>query len=174
MRKGATRLRRALPMVLVALSMALTGCSAAQEAVNNIGKSDTGRSKVGDCINVIEGSIVDSKTEPVDCASPKAVYKVAKVYGAKTECAADYTSYEETMKGMTRAFLCLAPNFQQGSCYKDNMLTGYTFAECTPSKASFRVVSRIDGQSDENLCGSDADSAITVPDPKVTFCTQKL
>lgn len=164
-----------LGAVVLAIA-AVTGCSVVQkgaDVVKDAGKSDTGRAKVGDCINVIEGSMFNSKTEPVDCASPKAVYKVAKVYGAKTECAADYTSYEETMNGQSMAFLCLAPNFKQGECYHDAMLTGYKYAECGTADASFMVLSRFDGQSDENLCGGDTDSVITLAEPQTTFCLKK-
>ncbi|QLY34145.1 hypothetical protein H0264_05230 [Nocardia huaxiensis] len=171
------RSRRLLPVAAVLAALALTGCSALQkgaDAVQDVGKSDTARSKVGDCINVLKGSMFDSETEPVDCASPKAVYKVAQVHNTKTECASDYTSYEETLNGATRSFLCLAPNFQEGACYHESMLTGYQFAECASTEASFQVLSRIDGQSDENLCGADTDSVIILSDPRVTFCLQNV
>ncbi|WP_433672756.1 LppU/SCO3897 family protein [Nocardia sp. CA-136227] len=169
--------RRLLPVVLVASAVALAGCSAVQkgaESIKDAGKSDTGRSKVGDCINVIEGSMINSKTEPVDCASPKAVYKVAKHSSAKAECAADYTSYEETLNGASMAYLCLAPNFQTGACYHESMMTGYQYAECGSTNASFQVLTRIDGQSDENLCGPEADKVITLTEQPTTFCLKDL
>ncbi|TLF82601.1 LppU/SCO3897 family protein [Nocardia cyriacigeorgica] len=150
----------------VALAVAVTGCSMFEDA----GKSDTAKSEVGDCINVISSSAVDSETEPVDCSSDKAVYKVVQTHDTKTECAEDYTSYEETLNGGTTAFLCLAPNFKQGSCYADSTLSGYSFADCASPEASFRVIQRIDGQVDELLCGADANKFITVADPKTTFC----
>ncbi|WP_067814039.1 LppU/SCO3897 family protein [Nocardia inohanensis] len=165
-----------LPLAVAACALALTGCSAIEkgtQAVKDAGKSDTGRAKVGDCINVIKGSMFDSKTEPVDCASAKAVYQVAKVFDSKADCAADYTSYEETLNGGTTAFLCLAPNFQQGACYHESMLTGYQFADCASTEASFRVLERFDGQSDENLCGADTNSVITLSDRPTTFCLGK-
>lgn len=149
-----------------AAAVAVTGCSFIEDA----GKSDTAKANVGDCINVIEGSATDSKTEPVDCSSEKAVYQVVQTSDTKTECAADYTSYEETLGDSTTAFLCLAPNFKQGSCYADSMLTGYMHADCASTEASFKVVKRIDGQVDELLCGEDADKFITVDEPKTTFC----
>ncbi|MGV9665960.1 LppU/SCO3897 family protein [Nocardia niigatensis] len=169
--------RRLVPVLLTIAALALAGCSALQkgaDVVKDAGKSDTGRSKVGDCINVIKGSMIDSQTEPVDCASPKAVYQVAKVYSSKTDCASDYTSYEETLNGTSMAFLCLAPNFQQGACYHESMLTGYQYAECGTSEASFQVLTRITGQADESLCGEDADSVITLADPRTTFCLKKI
>lgn len=169
-------MRRLLPIVVAVFTLTLAGCSLAQkgaDAVKDASKSDTARAKVGDCINVLKGSMIDSKTEPVDCASEKAVYKVAQVFDAKADCSSDYTSYEETLNGGTTAFLCLAPNFKQDSCYHESMLTGYQFADCASSEASFRVLARVDGQSDENLCGADADSVITLADPKTTFCLGK-
>jgi hypothetical protein len=153
-------------LAVVAVAIAVTGCSAVKDA----SKSDTAKSQVGDCINVIKGSAVDSKTEPVDCSSEKAVYKIVQTYDKKTECADDYTSYEETLNGGTTAFLCLAPNFKQGSCYIDNTLTGYQFSDCAATEATFRVMQRIDGQVDELLCGADSEKFITVADPKTTFC----
>ncbi|MET8428604.1 hypothetical protein [Nocardia sp. NPDC004860] len=177
MQRISSSARRLVPVILAIVALALAGCSAVQkgaDVVKDAGKSDTGRSKVGDCIDVIEGSMIDSKTAPVDCGSPKAVYQVAKVYSSKTDCAADYTSYEETLNGMSMAYLCLAPNFKQGACYHESMLTGYQYAECGTSNASFQVLTRIDGQSDETLCGEDADSVITLAEPRTTFCLEKV
>ncbi|MEU1204403.1 hypothetical protein [Nocardia sp. NPDC005825] len=171
------RWRRLAPIAVVAAMVALAGCSVVQkgaESIKDAGKSETGRAKVGDCINVIEGSMINSKTEPVDCASPKAVYQVAKVFNAKTDCSGDYTSYEETLNGSSMAFLCLAPNFKEGVCYHESMLTGYQYADCGSTNASFRVLTRIDGQSDENLCGEDADNVITLSEPRTTFCLQRV
>ncbi|WP_227998920.1 LppU/SCO3897 family protein [Nocardia australiensis] len=173
-----TKLFSRLPMALMAVAaLSVVGCSAVEEAVDkgtqavqDAGKSDTARAKVGDCINVISASVVNSETEPVDCSSEKAVYKVAQVFDEKADCHEDYTSYEETLNGGTRAFLCLAPNFKQGSCYNDGMMTGYKYVDCAASEADFRVTQRIDGQSDEQLCGEDADKVITLTDPKTTFC----
>lgn len=169
MKFPATRRSARVVLALVAVAaaaFAVVGCSFIEDA----GKSDTAKAKVGDCINVIEGSAVDSKTEPIDCSSEKAVYQVVQTYDTKTECAADYTSYEETLGDSTTAFLCLAPNFKEGSCYVDSMLTGYKHADCAASEVTFKVVKRIDGQVDELLCGEDADKFITVDEPKVTFC----
>ncbi|AHH19318.1 hypothetical protein NONO_c45340 [Nocardia nova SH22a] len=174
---SAQRVLRLVPAILAVAALATAGCSAVEKGVDkgvqaakDHNKSDTARAKVGDCINVITASAVDSETEPVACTSDKAVYKVAQVRDQKVECAADYTSYEETMNGRTLAYLCLAPNFTEGKCYAESPLSGYKFAECGSSDASFRVAQRIDGQSDENLCGEEADSVITLAEPPTTFC----
>ncbi|WP_227981780.1 LppU/SCO3897 family protein [Nocardia spumae] len=174
---SARNVLRLLPAILAAATLAATGCSAVEKSVDrgvqvakDHNKSDTARAKVGECINVITASAVDSDTEPVACTSDRAVYKVAQVHEQKIECAADYTSYEETLNGRTLAYLCLAPNFKQGLCYAESSISGYKFADCASSEACFRVAQRIDGQSDENLCGAESDSVITLSDPRTTFC----
>ncbi|WP_245663219.1 LppU/SCO3897 family protein [Nocardia inohanensis] len=162
-------MRLVLALVAVAVAaLAVTGCSMIKDA----SKSDTAKAKVGDCINVIEGSAVDSKTEPIACSSEKAVYQVAQVNDKKVDCKEEQTSYEETLNGGTTAFLCLTPNFKEGACYNESATTGYKFVACTAPEASFKVTKRIDGQADEFLCDS-AGGAIgfrVVPDPKMTFC----
>ncbi|MFJ2668608.1 hypothetical protein ACIO14_30115 [Nocardia fluminea] len=160
--------------LLAVAALGATSCSAVDkvsEVAKDASKSDTARSKVGECINVISASMIDSKTEPVPCSAENAVYQVVQVHDKKVECHEDYTSYEETFgSGGTVAFLCLAPNFAEGSCYNEGMMTGYKFVPCTASDASFKVVSRIDGQVDEQLCGEDADQVLVVNDPKITYC----
>ncbi len=133
-------------------------------------KSDTAKAAVGDCISVLEGSTVDSETEPVDCSSEQAVYQVMQVHDSKTECKEEYTSYEETRSGETTAFLCLAPNFKEGACYNESTVTGYKSVACTAPEASFKVTKRIDGEADEFACDTAAIGFRIVPDPKITFC----
>ncbi|CAM4502815.1 hypothetical protein NONI108955_37120 [Nocardia ninae] len=169
---GARLLARVVLALVAVAAVVVTvvGCSAAKDA----SKSDTAKANVGDCINVTKSSSTDAKTEPVDCSSEKAVYKIAQTFDKKTECPTDYTSYEETLAGGTTAFLCLAPNFKQGSCYNESPATGYKHVDCTTPEASFKVVKRIDGEADELLCGADADSFRLISEtPKITFCLAK-
>ncbi|MFR9750831.1 hypothetical protein ACL02S_07325 [Nocardia sp. 004] len=164
--------RGVLALIAAAVVAVMTvGCSTIETA----SKSDTAKAEVGDCISVIESSAVDSATEPVDCSSDTAVYQVAQAYNEKTECAADHTSYEETLGGGTTAFLCLVPNFKEGSCYSENSVTGYKYVDCGSSEVSFRVLKRIDGEADELLCGMESTSfRLIESDPKITFCTTEL
>ncbi|MFI6870393.1 hypothetical protein [Nocardia sp. NPDC050406] len=165
MKFAGTRAIARLVLAFVAVA-ALAGCSMFSDS----GKSETAKAAVGSCISVIEGSMVDSKTEPVDCSTEQAVYKVMQVYDTKTECKEEYTSYEETSNGDTTAFLCLAPNFKEGACYNESPTTGYKNVPCTATEASFKVNQRIDGQADEFLCDATAIGFRIVPDPKITFC----
>ncbi|OXR44653.1 hypothetical protein B7C42_03447 [Nocardia cerradoensis] len=157
---------KGLVLALMAVAaLTVTGCSMFSDAA----KSDTARAKVGDCINVLEGSPADSKTEPVDCSSAKAVYTVKSTSDKKQDCGTEYSSYEETFNGGTTAFLCLAPNLKQGNCYHEDKTTGYSYAECDSAEATVKVVKRVDGQNDEFLC--DANSTfLTLSEPKTTFC----
>ncbi|MGW4246580.1 LppU/SCO3897 family protein [Nocardia sp. NPDC004722] len=162
-------MRLVLALVAVAVAvLAVSGCSMLKDS----SKSDTAKSKVGDCINVIEGSQSDSKTTPIDCSSEKAVYKVAAVFDATATCKDQQTSYEEKdSANKTVAFLCLTPNFKEGSCYNESQATGYKFVACTAPEASFKVIKRIDGQADEFACDTTTTIAFrTIPDPKTTFC----
>lgn len=152
-------------VVTAVAALTVTGCSMFSDA----SKSDTARAQVGDCINVVEGAPSDSRTEPVDCSSAKAVYTVKSTSDTKQDCGAEYSSYEETFNGGTSAYLCLAPNLKEGSCYHDDKTTGFSYAECESAEATVKVVKRIDGQSDEFLC--DANSTfLTLSDPETTFC----
>ncbi|MEU0540001.1 hypothetical protein [Nocardia sp. NPDC005978] len=170
MKFAGTRLITRLVIALVAMAVAMlavTGCSMIKDA----SKSETAKSKVGDCINVIEGSMVDSKTEPIDCSSEKAVYKIAQVFDTKTECKDEQTSYEETLNGGTTAFLCLTPNFKEGACYNESPTTGYKFVDCNAPEASFKVTKRVDGQADEFLCDPATDTNFhALTEAKITFC----
>ncbi|WP_147471498.1 LppU/SCO3897 family protein [Nocardia stercoris] len=56
--------------------------------------------------------------------------------------------------------------------YEESVITGYRYADCGTPDASFRVVSRVDGRSDESLCGDDSDKVITLAQPPTTFCVK--
>ncbi|MFI6997506.1 hypothetical protein [Nocardia sp. NPDC050175] len=148
-------------IAVAAVIVTIVGCSSAKD------DSTSGSAKVGDCI--VKGGAADAKTEKVDCSSAQAVYKVAQTSDKKVDCATDYTGYQAS-----GAFLCLAPNFKQGSCYNETSSTAAKNVDCTSAEATFKVVQRIDGQADELLCGADADSFRLISEaPKATFCLAK-
>jgi hypothetical protein len=155
---GTKLIVRFVPALVAVAALAVTGCSSSS------GKSDTARAKVGDCINVLEGSTTAAKTEPVDCSSEKAVYKVVSSSDQKTDCGTENTAYEEGS-----AHLCLAPNLKQGSCYHQDHATGFSYADCASATATVKVVKRVDGTSDEFVCDSNS-TFLTLSDPKTTFC----
>ncbi|MFC9440913.1 hypothetical protein [Nocardia sp. NPDC057030] len=165
---GARLLARVV-LALVAVAaviVTLVGCSSAKDD-----SKSGGSAKVGDCI--VKGASADAKTETVDCSSDKAVYKIAQSSDKKVDCATDYTAYQANLAGGT-AFLCLAPNFKQGSCYNESSAAGVKNVDCGSTEATFKVVKRIDGEADELLCGADADSFRLISEaPKTTFCLAK-
>ncbi|MEU7142735.1 hypothetical protein ABZ942_25035 [Nocardia sp. NPDC046473] len=160
---GARLLARVV-LALVAVAaviVTVVGCSSAKE------DSKSGSAKVGDCI--VKGASSDAKAETVDCSSEQAVYKIAQTSDKKIDCATDYSGYQTG-----GAFLCLAPNFKQGSCYNETSSTAVKNVDCGSTEATFKVVKRIDGQADELLCGADADSFRLISEaPKTTFCLAK-
>jgi len=153
-------------LAVAALAAAVTGCS----AVDNATKSDVAKTQVGDCINITNNSPTATEGEKIDCSSPKAVYKVFQTFDAKTECPSnEYTSYTEDLVSGGTTFMCLAPNFAQDACYNDVSTSPYKWADCASPEATFKVLQRIDGETDELLCDN-ADQFLTVPDPKTLFC----
>ncbi|WP_036568402.1 hypothetical protein [Nocardia sp. BMG51109] len=156
---------RLVPALLAVLLPAAAGCS----MVGDASRSDTARAQVGDCIDVAEGSITASKTEPIDCAADRAVYTIVSASDTARNCGPEYSSYEETFRGGTTAFLCLAPNLKQGNCYRQDRQTGFAYADCTSPEATVRVVARIDGRSDQSLCAPNG-TFLLLSRPETTFC----
>ncbi|WP_239476892.1 LppU/SCO3897 family protein [Nocardia arizonensis] len=166
--RAQARIASAL-LAVAAAAAAITGCS----AVDSVTKSDVAKTEVGDCINITNNSMTATEGESIDCSSPKAVYKVFRTFDTKTECPSnEYTSYTEQLVSGATTFMCLAPNFQQNACYNDVATSPYKWVDCGSPEATFKVVQRIDGQTDEMLC-TDADRFITVPDPKTLYCVTK-
>ncbi|WP_036527342.1 hypothetical protein [Nocardia sp. CNY236] len=153
---------------VMAVVVTMSGCS----STGDDGAAGTDKIEVGNCLDFVEGTTVDPRTEVVDCSSAMAVYQVTRSSDTKVECAAGLTPREETLTGGATAFLCLAPNFMEGSCYNESGMTGYQHVDCGSPEATFRVVTRIDGRANELLCGPEADSfRLVESDPKTTFCT---
>ncbi|RDI61442.1 LppU/SCO3897 family protein [Nocardia pseudobrasiliensis] len=141
---------------------AVTGCSVTE-------LSATARAKAGDCLAVAEGAATQARTEPTDCSSARTVYTVVSNSDHRRDCGSEYASYEETSAGETVAYLCLAPDLKQNSCYHRDSATGFATADCADSQATVRVVARVDGRADRELCAPPA-TYLTVSEPKTTFC----
>lgn len=165
-----TRLLARIVLALVAVAaLAATGCS----AIDDASKSDTAKANVGDCIKVTNNSPDATESQPVDCSATEAVYKVFQTSDKELQCAPEYTTYTEPLAGGGKAYMCLAPNFKQGSCYADVGTNPYQYVDCGSTEAAFKVLQRIEGQVDEMLCGGESTRFITVPDPKLTYCLGK-
>ena len=156
-------------LAVAAIAVAVAGCS----AVDNASKSDVAKTKVGDCINITNNASNDTQGEPIDCSSPKAVYKVFQAFDKQTPCpTTDYTTYSEK-RGTGSTYMCLAPNLKQDSCYNDVGTSPYKWAECGTKEATVKVIKRIDGTTDEMQCPDETSTFAIVPDPKALFCLGK-
>lgn len=147
------------------LCLVLGGCG----FVSNATRSDTARAKVGDCIGVVAGNTLDTQTQPVDCGSPDTVYRVRSATANKQDCGPEYSSYQETFRGGTTAYLCLIPDLKPGGCYHQDTVSGFAHADCDSVDATARVVKRVDGSSDPGLCDPTG-TYVTLKDPPTTFC----
>ncbi|MBF6211736.1 hypothetical protein IU433_16415 [Nocardia puris] len=166
---GTSLPARVVLALLAVAALAVAGCSAVDEAT----KSDVAKTEVGDCINITDNSPTATEGEPIDCADPKAVYKVHQSFDQQSDCASnEYTSYTEQLASGGTAFLCLAPNFAQDACYNDVGTSPYMWVDCGSTDATFKVLQRVDGETDELLCDQ-ATEFITVSDPKTLFCLGK-
>ncbi|PSL53984.1 hypothetical protein B0I31_10738 [Saccharothrix carnea] len=101
----------------------------------------------------------------LDCRSPHANVRVAKVVEEASQCpkgGAPYTVFTGTDT------LCLMPNFVEGACYENDKASGVRKADCTAAKA-VRVVS-IDREPVECPNGQ----RVTYVEPVVTFCLVRV
>lgn len=154
------------PAATVALVGAVAACS---------GDSDSSASEaatVGACVEVTDNSADAMQATVLDCSSSASNYRIAKVGAAPLDCSAENATFTGAV-GDEKTGLCLAPNFAQGSCYADAGTRPAMSVDCAAPEATFKVVSRIDGETDELLCGADATQFRTVADPKTTFCLAK-
>ncbi|MFD3592060.1 hypothetical protein ACFWU5_04975 [Nocardia sp. NPDC058640] len=149
-------------MAAVALVGAVVSCSSEKPAAATAVAA-------GSCVEVTDNTADAMKATVGDCSSATSSYRIVKV-GA--DCAADNAVFTGTV-GDAKSALCLAPNFAQGACYAEAGKRPAEAVACTAPEVSFKVIQRIDGETDEMLCGTDASLYRTVPDPKTTFCMAK-
>ncbi|MFE1594372.1 hypothetical protein [Nocardia sp. NPDC058705] len=150
------------PVAAMALVGAVVSCSSADA-------TSADAVAAGSCVEVSDNAADAMKATVGDCSAATSNYRIVKL-GA--DCAADNAVFNGTVADAKNA-LCLAPNFAEGNCYADAGKRPAKAVACTAPEASFKVVKRIDGETDELLCGADATQFRTVPDPKTTFCMAK-
>ncbi|MFC4377229.1 hypothetical protein ACFO5K_24415 [Nocardia halotolerans] len=151
-------------MATVALVGAVAACSGASESSDAVA--------VGSCVEVTDNSADAMQAAVGDCSSAQAGYRIAQVGTAPLECEPANAAFAGTVDG-TETGLCLVPNFAEGNCYADAGTRPAEAVDCGATEATFKVVKRIDGETDELLCDADASTFRTVPDPKTTFCLAK-
>lgn len=155
------------PVATVALVGAVVACSSGDDS-----STSAGAVAAGSCVQVADNTADAMVATVADCSSSAAAYRIASTGAAPLDCDADAATFNGTV-GDTKTGLCLTPNFAEGQCYTDAGTRPAESIACTAPEASFKVVKRIDGETDELLCGADATQFRTVPDPKTTFCLAK-
>ncbi len=152
------------PVATLALAGAVVACSAEEDAAPSVA--------AGSCVHVSDNTADAMTATLADCASSSAAYRIATTGTAPLDCDADAATFNGTV-GDTKTGLCLTPNFAEGQCYADAGTRPAEAVGCSAPEATFKVVKRIDGETDELLCGADATQFRTVPDPATTFCLAK-
>ncbi len=155
------------PVATVALVGAVVGCSSGDDS-----SASAGSVSAGSCVQVTDNTADAMVAAVADCSSSAASYRIASVGAGPLDCDADAATFNGTV-GETKTGLCLTPNFAEGKCYADAGTRPAEAVDCSGAQASFKVVKRIDGETDELLCGVDATQFRTVPEPKITFCLAK-
>jgi hypothetical protein len=133
------------------------------------------RAGVGDCVKVNDDSEEDADVDPLDCAKPDAVFKIAiKLDSGAATCPeeGDYLEYEETGRLSAGFSLCLVLNAKVGECFTD--LEKAAEAEkvaCADPTAKFEVLEIVDGGTAPEDCTSSAvDDGFIYPEPKMVIC----
>ncbi|TDD07512.1 hypothetical protein E1292_13510 [Nonomuraea deserti] len=165
-------------MALIGASV-LAGCAA---------ENDPSRAQPGDCLAAVGEGKKTTDLRIVGCAAPEAAYRVAKrLKRGQRSCGS--TTYGYASSGYVRGggwHLCLTLNAEVGDCFHQEVgfPTGKaTKVACGPS-ATYRIVKRVDGSADKELCGEGAaypvrnDLArpvyLVYPDPPLTICTDRV
>ncbi|MFE3542545.1 hypothetical protein ACFXK0_06185 [Nocardia sp. NPDC059177] len=152
------------PVATVALVGAVVACSSGEESAASV--------SAGSCVEITDNS-ADAMTASLgDCGSAATDYRIAQVVSAPADCAVDTAIFTGTV-GDTETTLCLTPNFAEGKCYADAGTRPAESVECSAPEATFKVVQRIDGATDELQCGAGATQFRFAKDPEATFCLAK-
>ncbi|MCV7226158.1 hypothetical protein [Mycolicibacterium komossense] len=159
----------AILLVIGILLLGVTVVSAAGRVVTEA-KSAI---EVGECADMAAAGTPNDLIA-IDCADPAAVDELAS-RSETNECpdgqpVGSAKSLYASMSNGSIAY-CFIPNLKQGQCYTvDTGSWVFKPADCSAEFAVL-VAKRVDGKSDESLCGADA-KPIAYPQPPRTYCVQ--
>jgi hypothetical protein len=140
------------------------------------GGSGGGGPQVDDCVKDKSRSANDAELQPIDCASPEAIYRVAKrLDSATAKCPdGDYDVYTETGIGDGLAW-CLMLNAKQGDCFVHMTEVNTPTARADCGSAEFKTTKVLNGEAKESACPSeDTVVALVYPEPPTTICLEAI
>jgi hypothetical protein len=132
---------------------------------------------VGQCIAASNFREHTSSPKAQDCAEPDSIFEVVTRGSASSTCPDGKTEdsdYAFLRDGSTT--LCFVLNFVQDRCYTasgDAHAPLFAATDCDGSSPRFKVVNRIDGSSDSDLCPSGT-KAIDYQVPARLYCLEPL
>jgi hypothetical protein len=133
---------------------------------------------VGQCIGAFNMQEQHVRTAtPQDCDKPDSVFEVASKGGPSAKCPdgkLEDSKYAYHFDGATT--LCLILNLKQGQCLTATGTAerpNFAVADCAGSARVIKVVKRIDGSSDTELC-PEGTKAISYPSPARLYCLERI
>jgi hypothetical protein len=69
--------------------------------------------------------------------------------------------------------MCFVPNQFESRCYGPDQLGLLTLMDCVDSRATLKIVSRVDGSTDESLCPVNSRAFPFVKPPRL-YCAEVL
>jgi hypothetical protein len=132
---------------------------------------------VGQCVGAF--SVRDNKLNPPpqDCDKPDSTLEVAAKGGSSANCPDGKrkgSDYSILFDGTTT--LCLMLNLKQGQCYSVSGTAEdptFVVSACDGSLPGIKVVNRLDGRTDAELCPADT-KPISYPSPARLYCLGRL
>jgi len=145
-------------------------------------------SPVGSCITVTKSTAISVETEAIDCTdtSPSTYLVGAKLASSDACKQAKYRGYiSEAGSGAADTVLCLIPNYQVGTCYKESQIsvgldleTEACSTESSTLSTVYRITERAESKTVPNCSGATkkviAYDIQTDPARQVGFCAEIL
>lgn len=174
--------RRSLGTALIVVGSVLLafGMLAILSQVGKVGsraQRKANSANVGQCISAFSTREVKRTPVPQDCDKSDSTLEVAAKGGPSATCPdgkRDGSDYSVLSDGTTT--LCLMINLKQDQCYsvsggpKDPT---FLVASCDSSPTGIKVVRRIDGNTDAELCPA-ATKAVSYPSPARLYCLERI